>query len=259
MQKLPLGVHIKLFPDSKLSELIYIGWFESAELTFLRKFLRNEDVFIDVGANIGLFTVLAARIVGDSGRVYSFEPCSKSFLRLKENIALNGYHNVSCHQTALSDRSGDATLTVSLDGFDAWNSLGKPSEGQSFATEVVDCCTLDEFAQDNELFERVQLMKIDVEGWEYFVLAGGKKLLSSEKAPILLVEFTDANCLQSGKTCEDVYRQLESCGYQMYEFNPSTNVLRGSPLQKGYAYSNLIAIKNLQIVTDRLAGKNVRT
>ena len=128
-KKIQRGIRMRLFFESKMCKLIYFDDFEKAEQRFINKFLRPGDIFVDVGANIGLFTLIAAKLVGKRGHVYAFEPSSRIHQRLIDNIKLNNLTNVSCYQLALSDRDGEAILYVPLDGYDAWSSFGKPYQG----------------------------------------------------------------------------------------------------------------------------------
>jgi tRNA G37 N-methylase Trm5 len=101
--KIQKGVRMRLHFDSKLAQAIYCDEFERKERQFLNTFLRQGDVFVDVGANIGLFSLVAARHVGQSGKVYAFEPTANIYDRLCENVQLNQFNNILCFQLALSD------------------------------------------------------------------------------------------------------------------------------------------------------------
>jgi FkbM family methyltransferase len=245
-------VRLRLWFDSQLSKLIYCGDFEQREREFLRAFLKPGDVFIDVGANIGLFTLIAAHRVGPAGQVYALEPCSVAYQRLLASVRLNHFDHVSCHKLALSDRVGQSVMTISLDGFDAWNSLGQPSAGGSFAVETVDCKTLDAFAQAHNLVGCVTMIKIDVEGWEDRVLVGGREMLSRKDAPVLQVEFTDQNAQLTGSSCKQLYHTLEDLGYQMFIYDAKSKRLIPDPLRESYPYLNLIAAKQPERIVARL-------
>ena len=91
------GEKIWLYPDSKLSQSILCGNFEGTECTFLRRFLRSGDVFVDIGANIGLHTIIASSCVGPKGHIYAFEPSEQTFSRLKSNIATNEFLERNCN------------------------------------------------------------------------------------------------------------------------------------------------------------------
>jgi FkbM family methyltransferase len=247
-------VRLRLYADDELSRLIYCEDFEWQERGFLNGFLRPSDVFVDVGANLGLFTVLAARRVGPGGRVLAFEPSPRAFRRLQENVALNGFTNVACHRVALSDRGGQATLTVSADGHEAWSSLARPAKGAAFAAETVPTAAWDDFTREHGLLGRVALMKIDVEGWESRVLAGAREALRRPDAPVLQVELTDAVSRAAGSSCARVYGMLEGLGYQLFTFDGLARRLVPDPLREEYPYLNLIAAKRPADVAARLAA-----
>ena len=250
--KIQPGVKLRLNFDSALSKLIYCYNFELLERKFLNHFLRPGDIFIDVGANIGLFTLIAAKLVGKKGLVYAFEPCTLTCDRLQYNVKLNKFSNINCHQIALSDRNCKQDMVLSLDGFDAWNSLAKPTAGQAFSSEVINTMRWDDFVVQHNLQGKVTLMKIDVEGWETFVLAGGTQTLSREDAPTLLVEFTEKAAKTANSSCQELYQKLEHLGYKMFVYNPDSKKLIPYTLQADRPHINLIAAKQPQMVEARL-------
>ncbi len=253
------GVKMRLYRDSDLCRLIYRGRFEYSERKFLNAFLRPGDTYIDIGANIGLFSLIAAKLVGKTGKVYAFEPSGQTYQRLLENVNLNCFTHIDCYQLALSDQVSDLNMTTSLDGFDAWNSLGKPTAGSDFATETVKATTWSLFAQENNLVGHVTMMKIDVEGWESYVLSGATEILSRPDAPVLQVEFTEKNCKAANSSCEALYHQLIKLGYQLFTYDPKSKSLVPEALRARYPYLNLIATKKPEQVRARLQqGKQPR-
>jgi FkbM family methyltransferase len=253
--KIQHGVRVRLHFDSCLSQKIFRGDFEWRERQFLNDFLRPGDVFLDVGANIGLFTLIAAHRVGTSGRVFAFEPVPKTYQRLISNIELNHFENVSCHQLALSDIVGRLDMNISLDGFDAWNSLAQPTAGNSFTVETVDCVSLDAFAQKHKLFGRVTMMKIDVEGWESRVLSAGFELLSRSDAPLLQIEFNDQNCRSAGSSCQKLYYLLDKLGYKPFVYDAMSKTVIPETLRENHQGLNLIASKQPHVLFHRLASR----
>lgn len=247
---------MRLYLDDELSRLIYCDEFEMAERLFLNHFLRRGDVFVDVGCNIGLFTLIAARRVGGAGHVYGFEPCSRTFARLEANLRLNGFANVSCYRMSLSDRHGEATLTAPVDGYGAWGSLAHPVRGKSFTTETVAMLPWDDFAQEHQLIGRVVAMKIDVEGWEARVLSGASKALAREDAPVLQVEFTEEAARAAGSSCAELYHRLEGFGYRMFTYDVERGRLLPDPLRESYPYLNVIAAKRPDDVMARLRRRS---
>lgn len=252
------GVRMRLYFDSDLCRLIYRGSFEYQERQFLNAFLSPGDVFVDVGANIGLFTLTAAKLVKKTGRVYAVEPCFKTYQRLLKNVGLNYLNNVSCHQLALSNKTGQVDMTVSLDGFDAWNSLAQPTAGSSFTVEPITSIRWDDFVREHNLIGCVTMMKIDVEGWETHVLSGGFETLSRTDAPVLQVEFTEKASQSANSCCQKLYYSLEKLGYQMFIYDAESKELVHDPLRESYPYVNLIAAKHPEKVVARLkSGSHV--
>jgi FkbM family methyltransferase len=243
---------MRLHFDSELARLVYCDDFETRERRFVSAFLRPGDVFVDIGANIGLFSLIAANRVGDSGMVYAFEPARKTFHRLHENVKLNNFCNVQCFQLALSDEFGEFPFYASEDGFDAWNSIAHPIEGKSFSREFVQCMTWDHFARLHHLIGEVTMMKIDVEGWETRVLSGGYEVLCRGDAPLLQIEFTEEAAASAGSSCKDLYRTLEGFGYSMFCYDPRTRKLVHDPLREKYPYVNLIATKKTEEASVRI-------
>ena len=243
---------MNLYLDSELCKLIYYKHFEAHEREFMNAFLRPGDTFVDVGANIGLFSLIAARIVGPSGQVFAFEPTPLSYSRLQENIQANRFANVRTFQLALSDQEGSLEFSKSVDGFDAWNSPAAPAMGSKIEKEQVQATTWDKFSSDHDLRGKVTMMKIDVEGWESKVLAGACESLQRPDAPLLQVEFTEEAALLAGSTCAELYRNLESLGYRMHVFDIGKRCLVPDPIRESYPYQNLFATKDLEAVNSRL-------
>jgi FkbM family methyltransferase len=242
------NVRMRLNRRNTLSKLIYCEDFEWVERRFANDFLKPGDTYVDIGANVGLFTLIAASRVGASGRVVSFEPAAATFKGLLANVELNGFKQVSCNKLAVGAAQSEMDMTVSLDGFDAWNSLtsslSQPVEAKKIITEKVSCVTWDSFAQEHDLVGKVTMMKIDVEGWEAHVLEGARQTLSRPDAPLLQVEFTDDACAAAGATCQQLYQALLDLGYKMYTYNAVQKQLTGDAMRERYPYANLIATKD---------------
>lgn len=253
------GIKLKLWFDDKLCEFIYCyeEFLEHKERAFINRFLQRGDVFVDVGAHIGWYTLIAARRVGKSGRVYAFEPSEKSCNRLRENISNNHLENTSCFRLALSDGNTHLPIKIPQDGYDAWTSFGHPSElkiiknVKNIRNETVETIRWDDFSARHNLTGEVSMMKIDVEGWETRVLAGGSKTFCREDAPVLLIEFADVIRKSCDSSSGELYQALEKLGYKMFVYEPLKKKLVHDPLRESYPHLNLIAIKNL----DRASAK----
>ena len=246
-------IKLVLDKNSSLSKSLFRGDFEYQEVQFLKTFLRDKDIFVDIGANIGYFSIIASKKV-KQGKVYSFEPTEKTFERLENSIKINECKNIHAFQIALSDKSEEREFTVSNDGFDAYNSLGNPSQGENFTRSMVQTSTFDEFKKQNNI-PNPTIIKIDVEGWEIPVLNGMKDTLSTDNAPLLIVEFTEENAQLSGYSCSSLYELISSFGYNLYKYNWVRNELIQQANKEHFSYTNLICLKDTSIIQSRL--KNI--
>jgi FkbM family methyltransferase len=127
--------------------------------------LRPGDTVVDIGANIGAFTVLAAKSIGPSGRVIAFEPILQTFERLRENVALNAFKNVKCRRAAVDGQEG--TLTLRVPSTSAYASAHIETDWvEDESLQIVPCVTLEQVCQD-EGIGKVHLLKVDCEGSEH--------------------------------------------------------------------------------------------
>ena len=160
------------------------GTFEEDELTYLRNLSTDGSTIVDVGANIGIYTIELAREVGANGMVLAFEPSPDTFSRLERNLSINEMNNVKTFQVALSDK--DSTIDVFLAADPAYSSCDPDENLKTIDTCNVPCARLDTIWRDLDC-PTVSVIKIDVEGMELSVLKGAELLLRMCK-PVLLIE-----------------------------------------------------------------------
>lgn len=199
------GVRLRFFP-SAMSILMWENrGAYSQDPAFLRRYLKPNDVFIDVGANIGYLTITGANAVGPNGKVFSFEAHPRIFGYLQENVALNGLSNVTVRNAAV----GNITGTVDL--------LECPGDdSQSCVAHGDGAVAIPMVSLDDALpyEEPVALLKIDVEGYEKFVLEGADRLLSFIKC--IYFECAPTNLIRYGYTCKTLLNVLERAGFALY-------------------------------------------
>lgn len=242
---------LKLHNDSVLSKAILEG-FEENELNFIYYYLREDDIFLDVGTNIGLFALTAAKKI-KQGAIIAFEPSPTTFERLNENLHLNKAEElIKPFNLALSSKPDTLDFYLSLDGFDAWNGFTIPQVGSDFKRLKIACTTLDIFCSVQNL-SKIDLIKIDVEGWEYPVLQGAKEVIQ-KFSPDFLIEFTEENAIAAGNSCNHVFDLLTGLGYTWYEVKPDLS-LNEFKRQESYEYSNLFATRNIERTLLRLSEK----
>ena len=185
--------------------LFQFGVYEMSGTRFVQAFLESGMTFIDVGANSGYYSLLASRMVGQAGHVYALEPVDGPFLKLQRNIELNRVKNVTALQLAVGSRIGCSQLYSSnVDRNDGLGSLVPGADREARGQEVA-LSTLEEITGALS-GGSAHLVKIDVEGTELDVLAGGQALLSRSGAPALLFE---------SFSVESVCRLLTAFGYDV--------------------------------------------
>jgi len=214
---LPGGLQIQV-PDSLDLITPYVlleqgDWFED-EIKFLRKILRPGEQIIDIGANYGTYTLTMAKAVGSGGRLWAFEPASSTAQCLQASIAANGLDHVTLEQCALSSAPGTARL--SLNANSELNALTKgASAGES---EEVPVSTLDECAQRFG-WKGIDFMKIDAEGEEENILAGGARFFAQE-SPLIEFEYKAGAEVNVG-----LVEAFERLGFSCYRLVPGLNLL----------------------------------
>ena len=142
--------------------------------------------FVDVGANIGYYTVIGARLVGPTGKVHCFEPHNGIRAKLEENIARNDFRNVVVHADAMAERTGSVAFFVSTVDQNQGISSIISGAGRE-ASQPVPSISLDDFVAGLTP-PRVDLIKMDVEGAEPQVIAGGRRTLAAADAPAIIFE-----------------------------------------------------------------------
>lgn len=161
------------------------GTYEPEVVRTVQSVVRPGWVAVDIGANIGYFTLLLAKLVGPRGRVITFEPLPENFRILAENVRLNGYQNVTLEPSAVMERPGCVRLHRPREQFLTGTATTLAGPGASLQVPAV---SLDGYLDGRG--ERVRFVKIDVEGAEGWVLDGMRRILA-EDAPIVLVELHD--------------------------------------------------------------------
>jgi FkbM family methyltransferase len=161
------------------------GTWEPEVAQVIQREVRPSQLVLDIGANIGYFTLLLAKQVGPEGKVIAFEPFPKIFEVLKENVALNGYQNVVLESKAVADRTGPVSL--SQKGKEPLSTVESIVSGPGITVQAV---ALDDYFDGRR--DRIDFIKVDVEGAESLVLEGMHNVLSRDR-PILLVELHGFN------------------------------------------------------------------
>lgn len=196
---------------------------EEKHRDFMLSRVREGGTILDVGAHIGYYTLLFAKRTGERGRVYAFEPSTKTRARLLENISLNDFANITTVEAAASDAAG--TATINLAGGSNTGSTSLHFDSGAVGTEQVETIIIDDYLERHGIDE-IDLIKIDVEGHELHVLQGMRRTLKvpADKAPELFVEVNENTLQSAGTPMQAIFDELATAGYEAYRIVGSNEV-----------------------------------
>ena len=213
----------KLFLSKKglALSISHYGTYEELESKIMEEKIEMGNIVVDVGANIGLHTLNMARIVGSTGQVFAFEPDPSNFEILKKNVKINNYKNIILEQKAVGDKHGRTTLYQS-------DHPGKhrifPQTEQAKSQVQVELTNLDNYF-DSDMTDKINFIKIDVEGLEFSVLKGMKNILKNSKKIKILFEFMPENTIEVGFTPIELLNYLTSNDFKLYCMDNKTKKL----------------------------------
>jgi len=178
------------------------------EESFFRCYLKPGDVCIDVGANIGYLTLLSSVLVGATGKVYAFEPNPKIYRYLQTNIALNQIGNVTSFNVAVGNKDGETCLMVPRKK-DHYSYIVSDSRGRAVSMKKLDSIGIED--------ESIALLKLDVEGYEKYVLEGAADLLKKTKC--VYFEAVPRNAARYNYTISDLVVIFKKHGFDIFELH----------------------------------------
>ena len=218
--------------------------YETCQFGLLKRVLLPGMTFVDVGANIGLYSVAAAKLVGHTGRVYAFEPEPRNYLLLQRHLVMNEVRNVTIENVAVGSENAEQTLTISKNALGTHSLLKRRQK--SFQEEVkVEVIRLDDYFEG--IPGKIDVLKIDAEGYEPFVLKGAERLLA--RVELLLFEYTK-NDVQPNFGIANMVRLLGGFPY-LYGINERVGKIGSFALSdfNRRKYMNIVAAKKaMQIV-----------
>jgi FkbM family methyltransferase len=238
------GSRLILSPNSPAATGNYYGGLiEFSDMSFVIHTLRPDDFFVDVGANIGSFTTLAS--VVSKAKCLSFEPTPITYARLMDNIRLNGTDDrVEARCQGVGGKAGTLRFIVDQGPTNHILQEGEPYGG---AVEEVSVVTLDDAVGDRT----PTVIKIDVEGFESFVIDGAQGLLSRLDTAALILEFNGRNEAY-GAESSDLHQRLISFGFKPYHYRPFERTLVGVDTAEPGLSGNIIYLKNPEFYIDRV-------
>lgn len=213
--------------------LYYFGIWEPEVTAFLQRRLKPGDNFIDVGANIGYFSLLAAKCVGPTGHVIAIEASPSVFELLVGNVQRNSAHQIKTLNVAAASEVGRVQLYCGQDCNCGATSI--VPEGNETVIAEVEAAPLAKLI-DIDIWNNARLVKIDVEGAEAGVVRGLGSLIGNGRADReFLIELHPQQLLQLGNSVEEVLAPFQKCGYHAYtignDYDPSSYLRRSQPVR----------------------------
>lgn len=245
------GLTLRCYPDSdSASNIFYFTeLFDYHEMTFLQRYLRPGDGFLDIGANIGTYTLLAAALIGPDAHIDAFEPLPAVADRYRENVARNHLTGVTLHQAAVSDEAGTATFF----DFGVASALAHESREPRAKIEVA-LTRVDQAATTGYAFA-----KLDVEGVELAALRGSQRLIDAFDPPVWQIELLDHQLRKFGTSSAELFQWMVDHGFTPADYDADANALHVAsvidPAIRNYWF---IATDHLDAVAARLGATVVQ-
>jgi len=239
--------HRMWLDDKDTLELAVHEVYEPMGTDLFKKEIQPGQIVLDIGANIGYYTLLAARLVGPTCRVYAFEPDPSNFKLLRKNVESNGYSNVVLINKAVSNQMGAARLYLSATNKGDHRLYDTGGEKRSTEVEIV---ALDEFFKS--LDKKIHFIKMDIQGAEAAALEGAKNLILANPDLKIFTEFEPSNLRGFGSDPPQYLRSLREMGFRLSEVSEKEktvkpalpeDLLRRYTVENG-EYTNLFCVKS---------------
>lgn len=221
-----------VFPNDAIAQHLKRGdlW-EPHFNTVISKFIKPGDTVIDCGANFGYNSVLMGNRIKESGKLFSFEPQRIIYQQLSGNLILNNIYNAITFQLALGDKEGDIQMSP-IDYEQSWVNIGDLSIG--YGGEKVKIIKLDNLLDE---VDTVNFLKLDIQGYELFVLKGAFQILSVHK-PDIFIEIEDHQLAKFDITRGELISYIKSFGYRIFNIN------------NDYPADYICTINNIHLIDD---------
>ncbi|MEK7551540.1 MAG: FkbM family methyltransferase [Patescibacteria group bacterium] len=197
------------------------GKWEEYETDLFKKNIKSGDIILDIGAHIRYYTLIAAKIVGNKGKVYAFEPDPKNFQILKRNTEENKYKNVVLVNKALSNKSGSIKLFLNKENTGDHRIYDSADNRKSINIQAI---TLDDFFKDKA--KKVDLIKMDVQGAEVHIFNGGNNLIKRNNNIKILTEFWPHGLELCGSSAKEYGTILKENKFKIYNIDEDKKAIK---------------------------------
>jgi len=214
----------KMYLDQKDSLRLSInGVYGELDTITIKQNVKKNDIVIDVGANIGYYTLLFSRLVGNLGKVFGFEPEPYNFELLKKNVEINNYNNITFEQKAISKNSGTINLYLAKNGIVGHRIYNSDVCNGSIKVEMI---SLDDYFSKLDLTDKIDFVKIDVEGAELGVFKGMEKILNESKNLKIFSEFNRDVIKNEGSNPNEILEILNQHNFTINYVDNKQNLVR---------------------------------
>lgn len=183
------------------------GVWEKFQTKLFRENIKKGMTVVDVGAHIGYYTLLAAKLVGSKGKVFAFEPNKDRFQLLLKNVKINGFKNIVCINKAVVDKSGQMELLILYDN----------------TKDITQTVSLDDFFKNRS--EEIDLIKIDTDGADVLVVKGAQNLVRKNHHIAILTELWPAGLKRFGSSLGSYLKLLNSLGFKLFQINEADQTM----------------------------------
>ncbi len=202
------GIKYSLDRTELIDRSIYFGAWEKTTIKFIKKYVKPGFVVIEVGANVGSHTLTIAKCAGDKGKVFAFEPTNFARKKLQKNISLNhGFEKIIKVENYLVTDNDNHIPNRNIKS--SWNVLDKESSSSELVTS--ESISLDFFYKGRDL-SRIDVIKIDVDGYDFKVISGAEELLKKFK-PVVYIELCEYALNEQGDSIDDIFSFFNNLGY----------------------------------------------
>jgi FkbM family methyltransferase len=238
-------------------QLYFWGGYEQNYCKYWISLCRTSNNIFDVGANVGLYSLLAAE-ANPEASIHAFEPTQEMLDIAKANVRLNNFQNIRINPVAVGYPTGNGVLRDCRGDNgtnEGMNYVVRTGENPQITDRLITVVALDDYCHDNGI-DRIDLLKIDIEGGEYDALVGAKALLKSKSIGCLFIEFIEWAAARSGHSGDDITRLLVAAGYLIYRLTPGGLV--EVDLEEVPNGENLLAFSSFDLVEDMCRSNSRR-
>ncbi len=236
------GLKWELNPHDFVDRDLFLhGHKEPEDFELVRRLVKPGDVILDVGANFGFYTVCLAKELGPLSKVHAFEPNRQTFGRLNRHVQINRLPNVHTYPIGLSDRRG--ALAIRSEAHNTGGAYLVQPNGPVGAQQLAAVTTLDLFVKERRL-DRIDFVKVDIEGHEYRFLKGARETLM-RFLPAMMMELSPCHLSRAGHSIQDVMDELAAIGYREFYLREG-DVIRpftSSTFKSNWTYWNVFCFR----------------